>query len=185
MFYVVIWAIPFAVIGLLLAVTACSAGTPTSSTPSHPTTQSLAQRVDQAVAGDGTPLDLSGNSTALGYYPDAYALIKSDCDTMTSQTSGAAQWLAQHLGSSYAVSGEQAALAVGVPLVCPSFTQALTDSQSIAPVGVEKWTAQDTQFVTDVEAHVHDMVLDPQHPVDAPGLHHDRLCGIGQWSVTR
>lgn len=87
-------------------------------TPETTTVNLVAAQVDQAVANDGTPLAL------MTIYPDAYALVLDDCQTMDAQASeqgGAGHWLALHLASASSP-GEAAALNVGVPLVCPSHT---------------------------------------------------------------
>jgi hypothetical protein len=78
-------------------------------------------QVDALVAADGQPLDLAAGMTPV--YPDAYAMIKDDCETMSSTTT-AEQWLAAHLLNA-AVPGEAEALRLGIPLVCPQFNVTL------------------------------------------------------------
>lgn len=110
-----------------------SSATAASTTPAAPVTTTTVDtpittedqavtpgQVDAIIASDGHPLDLAGGLTP---YPDAYALIKDDCDTMASQPV-ASTWLAAHMLNA-AVPGEAAAIRVGVPLVCPQFSPAV------------------------------------------------------------
>jgi hypothetical protein len=116
-------AITFAAITLMLFLTACGSGTDTTVPTAAPASPSLSDQVDQAVANDGTSLEL-GSDALHTAYPDAYALVADDCQTMANQAiggQGAEQWLELHLASSYSVPGEGAALKVGVPLVCSTF----------------------------------------------------------------
>lgn len=78
-------------------------------------------QIDSLIAADGHPLDLAAEVPAV--HPDAYALIKDDCDTMASQES-AASWLAAHFLNA-SIPGEAAALRLGVPLLCPEFNTAV------------------------------------------------------------
>ena len=95
------------------------AATTTSVTSSTPSTFSASpSQVDALVAADGHPLDLAAEM-APGY-PDAYAMINDDCETMSSGTTAPQQWLAAHLLNA-SVPGEAEALRIGVPLVCPQF----------------------------------------------------------------
>lgn len=109
-----IGAICFAAITLLLFLSACgSADTlfPTSSLP---------DRVNAAVAADGTPLVLGTDALRTPYH-DAFMIVADDCGSM--QTSAdASTWLDQHLNSIYTTDGEAQALRVAVPLVCPAMT---------------------------------------------------------------
>lgn len=107
-------AMAFVVIGLMFTLSACgSADTlfPTSSLP---------DRVNAAVAADGTPLVLGTDALRTPYH-DAFMIVADDCGSM--QTSpDASTWLDQHLNSIYATDGEAQALRVAVPLVCPAMT---------------------------------------------------------------
>lgn len=78
-------------------------------------------QVDALIAADGQPFDLSA---AAADYPDAYARIKDDCDTIADVTITPQQWLSAHLLNA-SVPGEAAALRIGIPLVCPQYNSAL------------------------------------------------------------
>jgi hypothetical protein len=112
-----------------------AAATSTETTePTTTTTETLdmtlpPSAVDSVIAADGVPLHLQDD--ALGEpAPDAYALVKDDCDTMANPAPGqsAAEWLTGHL-LNVAVPGEAKALQIGIPLVCPQFDGTLLQAQ--------------------------------------------------------
>jgi hypothetical protein len=148
---------------LMLLLADCSAQQPTALT--------LAEKVDQAVAGDGTPLEIP--PSGVNFYPDAFALVQADCQTMAdpSTTHDPAQWLAAHVNSNFGVPGEGAALKVGVPLVCPDFISALAvlddPDQSDTSAGADPstlWTVADQEFLDEIEQHAADITVTANTP---------------------
>lgn len=133
---VVIAALVVAVVMLVMRPTPAVSAPPVDST-TVATTEETAQEtitttdtpdvtlapsaVDSVIAKDGVPLDLS--SDAVGEpYADAYAMVEDDCNTMATLQNAQtpSQWLTGHLLNE-SISGEFAALKIGIPLVCPQF----------------------------------------------------------------